>query len=60
MSFFHALLRALRDERARARRKWLYRNRYVKQAPKLDPRGSIEMHKRIVGETPSILRRQAF
>lgn len=61
ISFIKAIIRALRDERVRARRKWAYRSRIVNQPPKVDPRSSIEMHKRIVGDTtPSILRRQAF
>lgn len=60
MSFFKAFVLALRAERIRARRKWLERDRVVKQRPKYDPRSSIEMHRRIVGETPAILKPQAY
>jgi hypothetical protein len=38
MNIFRAFIRALRDERIRAKRKWAYRDRIVKSAPKADPR----------------------
>jgi len=60
MNYFKAFLTALRAERVKAKRKWAYRDRIVRQAPKVDPRSSIEMHKRIVGDTPSILKPQAW
>lgn len=48
MNYFRAFLRALRDERGRARRKWMYRDRLVKQPPKFDPRSSIKLHHRMI------------
>lgn len=62
ISFGRTLFRAIREERLRARRKWLNKSRVVRTRPVVDPRSSIEMHRRIIGEptTPAILRRQAI
>ena len=62
LGLIRQLFRSIREERARAKRKWLHKSRVVRVQPKVDSRSSIEMHRRIIGEptTPAILRRQAF
>lgn len=49
MNVFRRLLRALREERLRAHQRYLRRNRVLILAkPKIDPRSSLETHKRIL------------